>query len=89
MSASLIKAVHTTASTLLRQIVRNMAIKSGASENVDGYPSKQWGSVETEEEGTLYYRFEVQREPFEDKTEIEIECAEDSTQTSSEEGDGQ
>ena len=76
MSASLIKAVQTTTEALLQQIVRNMAIYSDAAEDVDGYPSRKWGSVETEEEGTLYYRFEVRREPFEDKPGAESMSAE-------------
>lgn len=76
-SGSLIKAVQTTAEVLLQQVVRNKVVESSAFEDVDGYPSKRFGSVETEEEGTLYYRFEVRREPFEDEPETELNSLSD------------
>lgn len=81
-SASLIKAVQTTAEALLQQLVRNKAIETSSFEDVDGYPSKRFGCVEIEEEGTLYYCFEVQRNPFEDEPETELNSLDEGDSSS-------
>lgn len=72
MSPSLIKVVQTTAENLLQQVARNRAVETSSFEDVDSYPSKRFGCVETEEEGELYYCFEVRRQPFDDELETEL-----------------
>jgi len=77
-NTALLKAVTTTTDKMIKQITHLKAIYTSNNENIDGYPIKEWQTVENTEEGPLYVKMQIQKEPFEDsprpahKTEEEL-----------------
>ena len=69
MSKHLIQMWAETAETLLKRIAKNAALYTDANDNVKGFPSMMDGDTETAI-GTVYYRLELRREPFENEPEI-------------------